>query len=163
MYIFFRSLPCLICLSFMAVSLIFMANTNGDRQDFITAITIGATIMVTFFTVTIVNVCRFFSIIKRQEKIHKVAFSDKNAVVLSKFSPWLILSNDWLIRPGGFAIYIGEIEHTAILESCFDLEYKSIIYLTKIKTRSGKVFHIKIKSEKNARLIQKWARRKTSK
>ena len=157
-YLLFRSLPYMIFFSCMAAVLILMASTNNNKYEFITAIVISTVVIITFFAVAFTNIYRFVSMIKRQEKNHGVVFSDKNSIELSKFSLWLILSDAWLIRPGIFAIYIGEIKSAAIGESYH--EHRSgVIYPTKIKTKSGKVFRLKIKSEKNARLIRKWARR----
>ena len=54
--------------SCMAAALAFMASTNNNKYEFITAILISATVIIVFFTVTFVNLYRFVSMITRQEK-----------------------------------------------------------------------------------------------
>lgn len=157
-YLAYRSLPYLILFSTLGAALIFMASSNG-KNELVAAVLICAAVMAVFFVITLINIYRFISMINRQEKTHEVAFSDKNSTKLSGFSPWLILSDDWLIRPGIFAIYIGEIRH-ASCGDCYPEGRHRIIYPTKIKTKSGKIFNVKTKSENDARLIRKWARQK---
>ena len=73
-YLLFRSLPYMVLFSCMAVALIFMASTNNNIYEFIAAIVISAVVIIAFFAVTFINIYRFVSMIKRQEKNHGVAF-----------------------------------------------------------------------------------------
>jgi hypothetical protein len=96
--------------------------------------------------------------IKKQEQKYKTTFNDNNARIFAKHFSWIVLSDNWVFSPGKFAIFQNDIKSASTGEAYS--EYKSgVIYPVKIKTFSGKVYKLKLKSQQEARTLRKWSRR----
>ena len=157
-YILFRSVPHFALCSSEATALILMSAFGGSKTDLYLAIALSAIFFSILFIVSAIKIYHFVDAVKSQEKKYNVRLSDTNPRVISKHSPWIILSDEWLICPGKFAIYLKAIEKVALHEVY--AEYKrQTIYPVHIKTKYGKKFILKISNDPNkVKLIQKWAR-----
>ena len=158
-YLLFRTLPYFLFYAALAVLLIVAASSGGKKYELILAISISAICLVSHLLVSVISIWRFLKIIKEQEKEYGTTFDDDKAAVLSRYSPWLILSKNWLIRPGKCAVFKGGISGVGIR---FDIGYgyKFGYYEVNLKMKSGSKIKFKLRKRESANIIRKWQRRK---
>ena len=140
----------------LSALLIWMSKANDNSFELTISIIISTIALTTLLIYYSLNIINFLNMIKRQEKQYITTFDDKNPKVFSKYSLWIICSDNWLIYPGRLAIYRKEIKSASIGET-YHVK-GSTVYPVEIKTLSGKVFNLKIKNEKDARKVRIWAR-----
>ena len=158
-YLLYHALPLLLFICAVSSLFFFGAHVNNSNLELIISVLISSIAFAIFFTYYLFNIISFLHMIKKQEKIYNVSFDVTNSRQLGgKFSLWVICSEKWLISPGKYAIYRGDIVNGSIGESYY--EYRTgPIYPVRIKTKSGRTYKVKLRNDENAKFLRKWARK----
>ncbi len=157
-YLVLRALPFFGVICAMIAALIWCVAMYGTFFELIFVIVVSAVTILCHLVYYLYNVISFSIMIKRQETQYQTVFNDKGAKTISIFGLWAICSDRWLISPGKFAIYRGEIKSVSLGESY--LQYKQgIIHPVRIKTCSGKTYQLKFGDKDKAKAVRNWARR----
>ena len=157
-YLTFSFAPVFLLAVAMSTLLIVGAKSNNNTFEIILALVISVATITALILYFSINIILFLSMIKKQEQKYKTTFNDNNARIFAKHFSWIVLSDNWVFSPGKFAIFQNDIKSASMGEAYS--EYKSgVIYPVKIKTFSGKVYKLKLKSQQEARTLKKWSRR----
>ena len=157
-YVIFRLLPLFICLGLIFAFFVIAPSANGEAFAKALAIALCAVCFVVFLVFYTLNVCAFLRMIDRQEKQYGVSFELKNPKTLARLSSWIILGDEWLVRPGRCAIYRKDICSASVGDAVLDGR-RGVFYPIKIKTLSNKTFTLKLLNENDARQVRKWAKK----